>query len=106
MMCAVLDTTFETFGEEDFEDRIHRAFSESLETQSYLPLVKQELQYKIQYERLTRGEPELILEEEPPKNYEVRYEYKCSQINKHFPIYIIIILYGQRKQSTIGVLQL
>ena len=56
-MCAVLDTTFETFGDEEFEDRIYRAISESIETQSYLPMVKQELQYKIQYDRLTRGEP-------------------------------------------------
>ena len=71
-MCAVLENTFETFDDTDFEDRIHRAVSESIEKQSYLPLVKQELQCKIQYERLSRGEPELILEEEQPKVYKVR----------------------------------
>ena len=68
----MLGTSFEAFRDEDFDDRIYRAVSESIETQSYLPMVKQELQYKIQYDRLTRGESELILEEEPPKNYQVR----------------------------------
>ena len=84
VMCAVLDTPFETFGNEDFDDRIYRALSESIETQSCLPLVKQELQCKIQYDRLSRGEPELILEEEPPKTYEVNaqmetYMYECNK---------------------------
>ena len=55
----------------EFEERIHRAFSESIEKQSYLPLIKQELQCKIQCDRLSRGEPELVLEEERPKVFEV-----------------------------------
>ena len=55
----------------DFEDRIHQAYTESLEKQTVLPLIKQELQCKIQCNRLSRGEPELVLEEESPKVYEV-----------------------------------
>ena len=55
----------------DFEDRIHQAYTESLEKQTVLPLIKQELQCKIQCNRLSRGEPELVLEEESPKIFEV-----------------------------------
>ena len=55
----------------DFEDRIHQAYTESLEKQTVLPLIKQELQCKIQCNRLSRGEPELVLEDESPKVYEV-----------------------------------
>lgn len=70
-MCAVLDTPFETFDNLDFEDRIHRAYEESIEQQTCLPLIKQELQCKIQCDRLSRGESELVLGEEPPKSFEV-----------------------------------
>ena len=84
-MFAVLDTAFDSFGKEDFEDRIYRAYSESIQTQSCLPLVKQELQCKIQYDRLSRGEPELILEEEPPKTYEVNAQMEkrtCTSVTR------------------------
>lgn len=70
-MCAIFDTTVEIFGDAEFEYQIQRAFSESVEKQSCLPLVKQELQCKIQFDRLSRGEPELVLEQEPAKVYEV-----------------------------------
>lgn len=73
-MCAVLDTPFETFDNLDFEDRIHRAYEESIEQQTCLPLIKQELQCKIQCDRLSRGESELVLGEEPPKSFELTDE--------------------------------
>ena len=70
-MCDVLKTNCGIFGSDDFDDRIYSAYSESLEKQSVLPILKQELQFKIQYDRLSRGEPELTLEEEVPVTYEV-----------------------------------
>ena len=66
-----LNSNCGTFGSDDFDDRIYSAYSESLEKQSVLPILKQELQFKIQYNRLSRGEPELTLEEEAPVTYEV-----------------------------------
>lgn len=88
-MCAVLDTPFETFDNLDFEDRIHRAFEESIEQQTCLPLIKQELQCKIQCDRLSRGESELVLDEEPQKSYEVRLSKLISMNSLSLSLFLL-----------------
>lgn len=75
-MCDVLEQSFNIYDEADFEDRIHRAFTEAVDKQTCLPLIKQELQCKIQIDRLSRGESELVLEEEVPKFYKLSDEEK------------------------------
>lgn len=60
---------------EHLESDVGKAFKESVSEGSVMPLLKQELHYKIQVGRLERGEPELILEPEKPKKYEVSKEH-------------------------------
>ncbi|WAQ95983.1 hypothetical protein MAR_028673 [Mya arenaria] len=45
--------------------------SEISSTSIMTPLIKKELQFSIQYKRLTRGEDELVLEPEEPKHYKL-----------------------------------
>lgn len=59
-----------TFQIED--EGLHRALIQSETEQSILPLVKQELGYKIRYKRLAEGKEEFIPEDpKPPLQYEV-----------------------------------
>lgn len=75
-MYDAVEQSFDNFDEADFEACIHRAYTEAVDKQSCLPLIKQELQCKIQIDRLTRGESELVLEEESPKFYKLSDEEK------------------------------
>lgn len=50
-----------------------KAVDSSWETQSVLPLLKKELQYKIRLKRIKHGESEYISDEEKPNNYPVTF---------------------------------
>jgi hypothetical protein len=53
------------------DDDLSRAVQESEKQQSLLPLVKQELKYKIRYKRLSEGKEEFVPDEPKPERYEV-----------------------------------
>lgn len=53
------------------DDDLSRAVLESQKQQSLLPLVKQELKYKIRYKRLSEGKEEFVPDEPKPTSYEV-----------------------------------
>lgn len=54
----------------DFE--ILTAVQKSITQGSMMPILKKELQTKLQYERLLRGDSEIVLVEETPRRYELR----------------------------------
>ncbi|XP_060583176.1 uncharacterized protein LOC132739478 [Ruditapes philippinarum] len=56
---------------ENFETEVGKAFEESVSEGSLMPLLKQELQCKIQVRRLSMGQSELVLEPEEPKVYKL-----------------------------------
>ena len=56
---------------ENFESEVGKAYKDSVNEGSVMPLLKQELQCKIQVRRLSMGQSELVLEPEEPKVYEV-----------------------------------
>ena len=54
-----------------FQAHLAKLMVESMSTKSITPFVKKELQYKIQYQRLERGDEELKLEPGSPIHYKV-----------------------------------
>lgn len=60
----------------DSEDEINKAYEESVKGESILPILKQELRFKIQSRRLSEGQGELKPEKSEPKVYELTEEEK------------------------------
>lgn len=60
-----------TTSKEDLVEDVDYAFEASVRESSVLPILKQELKYKIQVDRMKRGEPEVVLQPEQPKEYKV-----------------------------------
>ena len=61
----------------DSEEEINNAYEESIKEKSILPILKQELRFKIQTRRLSEGQEELHTEKtEPNKVYELTEEEK------------------------------
>ncbi|XP_056017286.1 uncharacterized protein LOC125668891 [Ostrea edulis] len=63
------------------DDDLSRAVLESQKQQSLLPLVKQELKYKIRYKRLSEGKEEFVPDEPKPTSYELT-EYERQKIEE------------------------
>lgn len=59
-------------GSKDGNDQLLRAFQESFQSQSFLPLLKEELKCKIQCRRLSKGEGEMKVQFEEQKVYQVK----------------------------------
>lgn len=59
-------------GSKDGNDQLLRAFEESFQSQSFLPLLKEELKCKIQCRRLSKGEGEMKVQFEEQKVYQVK----------------------------------
>lgn len=67
------DRLFEDMnGSKDGNDQLLRAFEESFQSQSFLPLLKEELKCKIQCRRLSKGEGEMKVQFEEQKVYQVK----------------------------------
>lgn len=67
------DRLFEDMnGSKDGNDQLLRAFQESFQSQSFLPLLKEELKCKIQCRRLSKGEGEMKVQFEEQKVYQVK----------------------------------
>ncbi|XP_061196128.1 probable DNA double-strand break repair Rad50 ATPase [Saccostrea echinata] len=63
------------------EEDLTRAVQESEKQQSILPLVKQELNYKIRFKRLSEGKEEFVHEEPKQHHYELT-EYEKQKIEE------------------------
>nr|XP_034313026.1 uncharacterized protein LOC117684540 isoform X2 [Crassostrea gigas] len=61
-------------GSKDGNDQLLRAFQESFQSQSFLPLLKEELKCKIQCRRLSKGEGEMKVQFEEQKVYQLTDE--------------------------------
>lgn len=86
-------------GSKDGNDQLLRAFEESFQSQSFLPLLKEELKCKIQCRRLSKGEGEMKVQFEEQKVYQVKLiisinfmEKKTQQKTTCFGFSIIIFL--------------
>lgn len=86
-------------GSKDGNDQLLRAFEESFQSQSFLPLLKEELKCKIQCRRLSKGEGEMKVQFEEQKVYQVKLiisinfmEKKNQQKTTCFGFSIIIFL--------------
>lgn len=86
-------------GSKDGNDQLLRAFEESFQSQSFLPLLKEELKCKIQCRRLSKGEGEMKVQFEEQKVYQVKLiisinfmEKKNQQNATCFGFSIIIFL--------------
>lgn len=93
------DRLFEDMnGSKDGNDQLLRAFEESFQSQSFLPLLKEELKCKIQCRRLSKGEGEMKVQFEEQKVYKVKLV--IWKKNKHrrqlVLIFSIIIFYSRQ----------
>lgn len=77
------DSLFEDMnGSKDGNDQLLRAFQESFQSQSFLPLLKEELKCKIQCRRLSKGEGEMKVQFEEQKVYQVKLVISINSMGK------------------------
>lgn len=69
-------------GSKDGNDQLLRAFEESFQSQSFLPLLKEELKCKIQCRRLSKGEGEMKVQFEEQKVYQVKLVISINSMGK------------------------
>lgn len=69
-------------GSKDGNDQLLRAFQESFQSQSFLPLLKEELKCKIQCRRLSKGEGEMKVQFEEQKVYQVKLVISINSMEK------------------------
>lgn len=69
-------------GSKDGNDQLLRAFEESFQSQSFLPLLKEELKCKIQCRRLSKGEGEMKVQFEEQKVYQVKLVISINSMEK------------------------
>lgn len=69
-------------GSKDGNDQLLRAFKESFQSQSFLPLLKEELKCKIQCRRLSKGEGEMKVQFEEQKVYQVKLVISINSMGK------------------------
>lgn len=80
------DRLFEDMnGSKDGNDQLLRAFQESFQSQSFLPLLKEELKCKIQCRRLSKGEGEMKVQFEEQKVYQVKLIISINSMEKKNP---------------------
>lgn len=80
------DRLFEDMnGSKDGNDQLLRAFEESFQSQSFLPLLKEELKCKIQCRRLSKGEGEMKVQFEEQKVYQVKLIISINSMEKKNP---------------------
>lgn len=70
-------------GSKDGNDQLLRAFQESFQSQSFLPLLKEELKCKIQCRRLSKGEGEMKVQFEEQKVYQVKLVISINSMEKN-----------------------
>lgn len=70
-------------GSKDGNDQLLRAFEESFQSQSFLPLLKEELKCKIQCRRLSKGEGEMKVQFEEQKVYQVKLVISINSMEKN-----------------------
>lgn len=87
------DRLFEDMnGSKDGNDQLLRAFEESFQSQSFLPLLKEELKCKIQCRRLSKGEGEMKVQFEEQKVYKVKLV--IWKKNKHRRQLVLVFFYN------------
>lgn len=101
------DRLFEDMnGSKDGNDQLLRAFEESFQSQSFLPLLKEELKCKIQCRRLSKGEGEMKVQFEEQKVYQVKLVISINSMEKKdiednlfwFFLWLFFLLLSKSKQ--------
>lgn len=65
------------------DQQLIRAFQESFQSKSFLPLLKEELKCKIQCRRLSNGEGEMKVQFEEQKVYQVKLLISINSMKKN-----------------------
>lgn len=93
------DRLFEDMnGSKDGNDQLLRAFQESFQSQSFLPLLKEELKCKIQCRRLSKGEGEMKVQFEEQKVYKVKLViWKKNKHRRQLVLVFSIIIFYSRQ---------
>lgn len=85
-------------GSKDGNDQLLRAFEESFQSQSFLPLLKEELKCKIQCRRLSKGEGEMKVQFEEQKVYKVKLViWKKKKHRRQLVLVFSIIIFYSRQ---------
>lgn len=73
------------------DQQLIRAFQESFQSKSFLPLLKEELKCKIQCRRLSNGEGEMKVQFEEQKVYQVKLVISINSMKKKHRTQLVLV---------------